>query len=333
MSSLAQLPAASLAVPPDHAAASAALQSGQVFVCLLSNNPAALAAAVRTATEGIADMDTRFARVANPLRAPLTLERLFMQVAGPNVDPRHERDPAALTQLLASPIGDESRLIIAIEQAETLDDEAVECLVQMEPCLSMGQPRVQILFAAPPGFAARLGRTETAASSVSNSSSVPASPPPPPGGQLPVRAPTAPPPEPPEPPAGELVPMPAPRPKPAPSSRGGQWLVLGMLLLLGLLGLGLAFTWLAYPGEFHRQISPIRAAPPSPAAAPQGMPPSERAAPPRAPTLGETESETAIRRDFDQFLVMRGGAAARLTDSQRETLFQEFLARRRAAPR
>ena len=93
MSSLEQLSAEAAATPPRFAHAVNGLRSGQALTWLCADDPAVRSALVESVIDAIADLDTRFVRAGNPLRAPLTMERLLIQAIGPEADLRNSRDP------------------------------------------------------------------------------------------------------------------------------------------------------------------------------------------------------------------------------------------------
>ena len=96
--------------------------------------------------------DTRLIRVGNPLRAPLTIERILIQTglveAGLLTD---EEADAAIQQLLRR--GDPTTLVI--EQAETLSQAALQTLARLAPApWSAGRTApLHVIFAGKPGFA------------------------------------------------------------------------------------------------------------------------------------------------------------------------------------
>lgn len=128
------------------------LRSGAPFATVLVDGSGRSAQAVETVLNRVAEDGTRVVRVANPLRSPLTLERLFLQVVGPEADLRIERSPAELTRLLARPVGKEARLLVVVQQPETLDVDAMQTLGRMAPHFPAVTPSVQFLFCCPPAF-------------------------------------------------------------------------------------------------------------------------------------------------------------------------------------
>ncbi len=307
---------ASLVSPPEHAEAVASLRSGQDFTHVLVEDPRLRSAATEAILAAIADEDTRVVRAGNPLRSPLTIERLLIQAVGPDAGLTAglgaDRDPAELTRLLAEAHPDGSRLILVVEDAETLDAEAVRVLRLMSRSFRQGRPVVQVLFAGHPSFRKAWDGDAQAAAPVA---------------AAPVRngAPSA---------------MPAS----APATRWRPtWLIAALIPAMLLAGAGA--YWLAYPGAFRaRPSSPPPAVQratlpaPAPSAAPASpatpAPPATPASPatpalpatPAPPAAADPDLAARLRAEFDQFLAASGQTAARLTDAQRETLLKEFMA-------
>ena len=89
-----------------------------------------------------------------------------------------------------------------------------------------------------------------------------------------------------------------------------------------------AFAWSTQPQLRVRlglASHPIAAPAPVPAPAPP------QAAGSAQPTANAAEEAGMMRREFDEFIAARPDAAG-LTDAQKNQLFTEFLARRRARP-
>jgi len=327
MTSLDRLgPVMNLAQGPSHAAAIANLRAGHAFTCLSSDDPAERTALLHAVMDDISDVDTRFVHVCNPLRAPLTIERVFMQAAGPEAEVRLERDGAALTAMLTAQAAHDKRLIVVIEQPETLDAEALAVLHRMAPSFAEAQPRVQVLFCGPLAFAALLEP---------DSPPAPAMEPEPPAPPAPVSRGSA-----------ETRPRASSPPQPPPMRpRSRIPLVLGVMLG-ALAGAGI-LAWQRDPDLLRRLGVPIPAPPtiahaviaPAAEAAPPALPqpaaetpPVQPAPAPAAPpeAAGPAAEDTAVlRQEFDRFLADRPDAAG-LSEANKDELFQEFLERRRA---
>ena len=122
------------------------------FSVLLQDDPGEETALRALVAE--AGSDARVIRVGNPLRAPLTIERILIQTglveAGLLTD---EEADQAMQQLLRQDDGD--RTLLIIEQAETLSQAALQTLARLAPA---HQPASQaallrIVFVAEPAFA------------------------------------------------------------------------------------------------------------------------------------------------------------------------------------
>lgn len=98
--------------------------------------------------------DAQVIRVGNPLRAPLTIERILIQTglveAGLLTD---EEADQAMQQLLRRDDGD--RTLLVIEQAETLSQAALQTLARLPPAHgSAGQATLlRVVFVGEPAFA------------------------------------------------------------------------------------------------------------------------------------------------------------------------------------
>lgn len=84
--------------------------------------------------------------IGNPLRSPLSVERFFLQAAGPAVDVRLERDPAVLARMLVE--ADTAQRLLVVQQPESMDPELRDLLAGMAPHLT----GVQILFCGTSNF-------------------------------------------------------------------------------------------------------------------------------------------------------------------------------------
>ena len=143
-----------------HAAAAgtnavASLQAGHPFSLLLAEDERQRASGIESLMDAIADTNTRFTRATNPLRARLTLERLLIQVIS-NYQDDMIADPAAIIRRIAERRGDETRVILVVERAETLHPEVLRFFGQTATLFPDGVPRLQILFVGLPEFRAML---------------------------------------------------------------------------------------------------------------------------------------------------------------------------------
>lgn len=129
----------------------ASLQARHPFSLLLAEDDRARAAELDSIIDAIADTQTRFARATNPLRARLTLERLLIQVVrgGPEST---QGDEPSLIRRIAERRGAETRVILMIEQAETLHPEVMRFLARTSHLFPDDTPRLQILFVGRPSF-------------------------------------------------------------------------------------------------------------------------------------------------------------------------------------
>jgi hypothetical protein len=90
--------------------------------------------------------------ISNPLRSPLTLERLFLQAVGPEADLRVERSASELASMLEQSVGAAPRCLLVVQQPETLDAETRDMLARMAGHLAEGPAVVQFLFCCSSAF-------------------------------------------------------------------------------------------------------------------------------------------------------------------------------------
>ncbi len=281
MTSLDKLPGETIETSADVGAAVRELQSGAPFATVATERPGAAAEIIASVLDRGADEGTRVVHVGNPLRSPLTLERLFMQVVGPEADLRIERTPLQLTGLLGRPVGRETRLLVVVQQPDTLDADALQMLGRMAPHFAAAEPRVQMLFCGPAGFEAPEPQRLPALTA-----------------PLPDRRP--------------LLALEALEPQP----RRRELLPVVILLLLFAGAACVLWDGRGGFGRAHDPVGDAQARPAQPGAAP-------------AVAALPADDTAALRRAFDTFLSQRAPSEARLSPSQKEALFQEFLRRQR----
>ena len=136
------------------------LRQREPFATILAYDAIVRSAALEGALRSLSNTGVHIIRLANPLRAPLTLERILIQLAGFQDEMSHGEDTdsvlrAVLSQLQAG----RDRMVISIEQAETLHPMALLLLagfgVEFAAILVRDKPLV-VAPAAPiatPGFA------------------------------------------------------------------------------------------------------------------------------------------------------------------------------------
>ena len=128
------------------------LMSGDVFTALAVEGREQRAAGLEAILQAVVDPGTRVIWVGNPLRSPLTIERFLLQIVGPEVDLRIERGPAELARLIAQPEGAESRILVIVQQPETINPETIEQLGAMAGHLGSEAVQLQFLFVGSPAL-------------------------------------------------------------------------------------------------------------------------------------------------------------------------------------
>lgn len=127
------------------------------FTALLLENGREQAGALATLLAGLDGPEVRVIRVGNPLRSPLTLERIMIQVAGPEGEVFLGDDPRLLVRAIADRQREEARVVLVIEQAESLHPKVLRSLQQMAPHFSQAErPALQVVFVGRPAFRALL---------------------------------------------------------------------------------------------------------------------------------------------------------------------------------
>jgi hypothetical protein len=265
--------------------------------------------------------DTRFVRVANPLASPLTLSRILLQIGG---DPSNsvEEDVVEAVRLLAAQTGRERQVVLVVEHADTLQRNALLFLQELPNLAPVGAPILQVLFIAGPRFAALLEQggflwLSTRLVHLELSGTAPES---------------------------KIVGPPSSRRK-----RRAWQAIAGLVLLAGIVAAGFfAQGWNPGPSALDDPAPAVAMAPagdnqattPGPDSLPgetSGNPPTadlgNSAETPSSDTpaalgaAGAAEPHGQLRQEFDAFLTASGPKYARLTEAQRELLFQQYLAR------
>ncbi|MDT7950330.1 MAG: hypothetical protein RQ966_02395 [Acetobacteraceae bacterium] len=128
------------------------LRSGAPFVALADEDTGRRAASLEAVLQDIVDEATRVVWVGNPLRSRLTLERLLLQIVGPEIDLRVERGPAELAEIVTQRVRTESRLLAIVQQPETIGPETLELLAAMAEFLGEKPVQLQFLFVGSPAL-------------------------------------------------------------------------------------------------------------------------------------------------------------------------------------
>ncbi|MGI4795666.1 MAG: hypothetical protein ACRYG8_16645 [Janthinobacterium lividum] len=282
-----------LIVRPEVGRAVARIISGAHFTCLLLDDKQQRATALEAVLDQVTDPNTRVVWVGNPLRSPLTIERFLIQIVGPEVDLRLDRTPAQLVKLMTQPVGDENRLLVIVQQPETMGAEARDTLAAVTGHLAGGTLQMQFLFVSstnftlmtitePPVLALALPPVVTARRPFLT--------------RLNILLPLA------------LV-------LGAALGVSGTFAFTNMRLQLAELA-GLAVPPVIAP------VTPVASATPVTPTAPV-MPVATAPATPAAPDL------IALRREFDAFLAKRASITPPMTEAQKDALFRDFLSQHR----
>ena len=134
------------------------LRAREPFAAILVYDDSARAVALDTALAGLTRLGAHVVRIANPLRTPLTMERVLIQLAGFQTDLRLGEDTDALMRTVIDKLqAGHNRLIVSVEQAETLHPMALILLDQIARPPEPGGRSPQVLLTGTPAFARVLG--------------------------------------------------------------------------------------------------------------------------------------------------------------------------------
>ena len=135
------------------------LPIGPRCAAIITANPASRLAGLEAAAVAMANGSVTSVRVNNPLNSPLTLQRILIQMdLDGGEDDADADDEARLVRLLTERRGAQSRIVLVVERAETLDPAA------LPPLQRIASPpgAVHILFVGGPAFWALLDPAELA---------------------------------------------------------------------------------------------------------------------------------------------------------------------------
>lgn len=138
------------------ATALAKLRAREPFATILAYDPAARTDALEGAWQALQRNGAHIVRVGNPLRTPLTLERLVIQLAGFQPELGGDTD-AVMRAVLNQMHAGRDRVVISVEQADTLNPLALLLLDQITRPQVAGGKAPQVLFSGTPAFAQCLG--------------------------------------------------------------------------------------------------------------------------------------------------------------------------------
>lgn len=99
-------------------------------------------------------------RLGNPLSSPLTLGRLLFQFGSSEQEASGGNELDAVFRALRAGRGSEDHVIIVVEEAETLDAQALSFLGLLPTLPAVGLPRMQLLLAGRPSLLALLAQEQ-----------------------------------------------------------------------------------------------------------------------------------------------------------------------------
>ena len=102
-------------------------------------------------------LDLRSFHAANPLVSPLTMDRILLQ-AGGQPGGTEDESIASLYDILTHDAGQETRVLLVIEDADTLTSDTLRCIRALPGAAVPGKAVPQVLFVGGPGMLERLKR-------------------------------------------------------------------------------------------------------------------------------------------------------------------------------
>ena len=274
----------------------------------------------------LSDLQGQVIRIGNALASPLTLGRILFQVGAVSDG---EADPVALIRGALAEEGGADPALLVIEDAQTLEPEALAMLASLPHGAEDGRPGLAVILAGPPELLRMLSAPglaslwepmtrmtlRTAGTSDLDPVPVPAEarddlPP-----SMAAEPPVAP---------RLAVPMPPPVRRRSPARVFAAAAVAGLVVTVVLLAVSAEQTT---SDQLRAAVAPLSAEP-EPQAAKPAAAPDEPQAEPEPPSEPSPEQ---LRRDFDAFLNRAGQDTASLTPDSREALFQQYLAWRARA--
>jgi hypothetical protein len=154
-------PAAGSALPEASTQAAACgprLLTGRVFSAILGEDGPERAVLVDATAAALGHLGVRLVRVGNPLRSPLTLERMLIQIGAGEDGGPPAGDNGGMVEVLRAHRTHESRVVLVVEQAETLEPRALAHLQCVSDAFEATEPGVRVLFIGAPAFLSQLER-------------------------------------------------------------------------------------------------------------------------------------------------------------------------------
>src|SRR5690242_11031379 len=129
-----------------------AILDRQTFISATGEDGAANRSVLDSVTSALAEHPVRFIRVGNPLTSPLTLRRVLLQIGCTEQAGLDQGDAESVLEALRARRGIETQVVLVIEQAETLQPQALSVLQLLPGVSDRNSPSLQLLFAGRPEF-------------------------------------------------------------------------------------------------------------------------------------------------------------------------------------
>ncbi len=312
-----------------------AVDRGQRFIALTGEPGVSRSAIVDALAVSLVEADVGIARIRNSAPGPLGVSRLVaLIVGGQYAEAGHgvEDDLQRVVRALTAKIHGGRRLVLVIEDAETLDRPALAMLGLLPDLPREGSPCVQVLLVGRSGVWTLLADPAQAPAAKVEA------------------APDPPPPAPEASPSHDADDWPSLLSSLRPGARGrlretfSRPAVRPRLALLVVVSGVAGASLLAYhtfyrglpfrPASLPQEIASRPAPAAMPATGPTATEPQPSAAlatlPADTPKQMPPDSPERLRQDFYAFLLSQGGDMARLSEADRRELFEQYYSRRLA---
>ncbi|HST75334.1 MAG TPA: hypothetical protein VLJ20_08180 [Acetobacteraceae bacterium] len=141
--------------PPSHAPSldllTHAVLDREPFIAVIGDQAGDLAAVLDATSDALAERAVRFVRVRGGPSAPLTVAEVVRTV-GEEEDGDGANDAARVVRALTRRHGDEEQVVLAVEHAETLQPQVLAFLQLLPAIRTDGSPILQVMFAGRADF-------------------------------------------------------------------------------------------------------------------------------------------------------------------------------------
>ncbi|HEY0421324.1 MAG TPA: hypothetical protein VGC80_17545, partial [Acetobacteraceae bacterium] len=133
-----------------HGEVRTAIEAGQGFIVAIAGAGETAAAVAGAIAGALSDPAIRLVRIANPLSSSLTISRMCLQIA--TADGETEDEVARIVHALAKRQGPEDHVVLLVEDAETLNRQALLFLHSLPAIALPGGPALHAVLVGPPAL-------------------------------------------------------------------------------------------------------------------------------------------------------------------------------------